>query len=325
MNKENYQNKEKFLITKQSIKIAILMATYNGEKYIKEQLDSIEQQDYKNWILWISDDGSNDKTLTIIKEYEKKWDIGKLNIITDKHKGSALNFLTLTSRIDIIADYFAWADQDDIWLPDKLSRAIKKLSNIDPQKPILYCSRTILCDSLGIVNGLSPKLNIKPFKFSNSLIQCISGGNTMVFNNTARLLIINIKEKNIVSHDWWAYQIITANDGEIIYDKEPKIKYRQHKNNLVGSNRGIKGRIKRLKRILSGDYKRILERQLKALNSISEGIPNHNREKLQSLITILYNEPNSFKKLYYFIKYNYYRQTIAEQIFLYLCIFFKIL
>jgi glycosyltransferase involved in cell wall biosynthesis len=324
MENENIQIKEDFLINRQSIKIAILMATYNGEKYIKEQLDSIESQDYKNWSLWISDDGSSDETINIIKDYEKKWDIGKLNLVTEKHKGATLNFLTLTSRMDIIADYFAWADQDDIWLPDKLSRAVQKLSNIDPNKPMLYCSRTFLSDSLGKVYGLSPKLNIKPVRFSNALIQCISGGNTMVFNNIARLLIIKITDTNIFSHDWWAYQIITANDGEIIYDTEPKIKYRQHKNNLVGSNRGIKGRITRLKRLLSGDYKRILERQLKALNSISNDIPNHNRAKLHSLI-MLYNEKNLFKRLYYFIKYKYYRQTIKEQLFLYFCIFLKII
>jgi glycosyltransferase involved in cell wall biosynthesis len=122
--------------------VAILLCTYNGARFVKGQLDSYERQDHQNWQLWVSDDGSADETLSILEEYKNKWPKNKLKLFVGPQKGFAANYLSLVLRKEIIADYYAFSDQDDIWQDTKLSRAIKLLKNAEQKSPALYCSRT---------------------------------------------------------------------------------------------------------------------------------------------------------------------------------------
>lgn len=107
-------------MTVSSPSVAILMGTFNGEKYLAEQLDFLEAQTVTNWRLYVSDDGSTDATLDIIHRYQSKWGTDKIQYRLGPQKGFAQNFLSLACDTSIKADYYAFCDQDDVWLPEKL-------------------------------------------------------------------------------------------------------------------------------------------------------------------------------------------------------------
>ncbi len=169
-------------------KVAVLMGTFNGERFLAEQLDSLAAQTHPDWELWASDDGSKDNTLAILEAYRAKWGGERLTVLRGPARGLATNFLSLACKSGIQADYYAYSDQDDIWEPDKLSRAVSWLERMPPSEPALYCSRTMLVDAAGKEMGLS-ELHARPPCFANALVQNIAGGNTMVFNNAARNLL----------------------------------------------------------------------------------------------------------------------------------------
>ena len=123
------------------------MCALNGEAYVKEQLDSIKNQDYKNWKLYVSDDGSSDQTLNILKDYQNRWGKSILHILKGPGQGFQSNFLSLITSKKIKADLYFLSDQDDIWMSHKLSHTIKKLSQFDHANPLLYCGRTTYVSS----------------------------------------------------------------------------------------------------------------------------------------------------------------------------------
>jgi len=232
--------------------VAVLMCTYQGERFLEEQLDSIFRQQGVVIQLWISDDGSTDATLNILQEYKKNSDI-ELTVISGPQQGFAKNFLSLTCRSEIKADYYAYSDQDDIWEPDKLSRAITLIKNEPESKPVLYCSRTKLINEAGQELGLSPLFK-KPPCFANALVQNIGGGNTMVMNNPAHGLLLKVGVLEVVSHDWWTYMLISGAGGIVIYDSVPYVQYRQHDDNFLGSNMSWGSRLSRIKMLLKDRY-----------------------------------------------------------------------
>ena len=135
--------------------VAVLMATYNGAEFLSEQLDSLAVQTHGNWRLWVSDDGSADATIDILRRYQKVWREDRLILLSGPGRGFQANFLELTARPDISADYYAWSDQDDVWLPEKLARALERLEHLGPDRPALYCGRTILKELLLKIEQLS--------------------------------------------------------------------------------------------------------------------------------------------------------------------------
>lgn len=209
-------------------KVAILLCTYHGQHYLAEQLDSFAAQSHTNWEVWASDDGSADDTHEILESYRQKWSDDRLSIHSGPAEGFAANFIALTCKDSIEADYYAYSDQDDIWEPDKLARAVEWLKTVPEHIPALYCSRTRLVDASNSEIGDSP-LFTKPPSFANALMQNIGGGNTMVFNNAARNLLREAgKTRPVITHDWWAYMVVTGCGGRIFYDEEPTLRYRQH-------------------------------------------------------------------------------------------------
>ncbi len=233
------------------MKILILLSTYNGEKYIKTQLDSILSQIGVEPSILIRDDGSNDKTIDIINSYISKYN--NIRIIIGENLGYALSFTELlkyayTSYKDI--DFYAFADQDDVWLPNKLSKAIEKISQEPSKIPITYCSNTTLVDQN--LNILHYSWNIKPSDItkSRSLIQNFATGCTMVFNRKAVEVYVKHLPKEIKIHDYLMYQICIFM-GKVLYDEESYILYRQHGNNQIGKPSFIK----RMKIRTKGLYK----------------------------------------------------------------------
>ncbi|WP_419419973.1 glycosyltransferase family 2 protein [Legionella sp. D16C41] len=259
------------------------MCTFNGQRYLIEQLDSIINQTHKNWEIWVSDDGSNDNTITIINNYQALYP-NKIYLFNGPKQGFAANFLSLVFRANTDENYYAYADQDDIWDLSKLERALHWIDHISSAIPTLYCSRTRLIDEQGNEIGFSPLFQ-KPSGFLNALVQNIGGGNTMVFNHaTLTLLKLTRENSSLIAHDWWTYLLVTGAGGKIFYDSYPTVNYRQHQANLIGGNMGIGARLCRIKGLFQGRIKQWIDQNIQALLPIEHILIKENRLILHQFI-----------------------------------------
>jgi glycosyltransferase involved in cell wall biosynthesis len=233
--------------------VAILMCTYNGERFLSEQLKSIENQTHKNIVLWVSDDGSDDQTMAILEDYQKRWGKERVHILEGPRKGLITNFMRLICCEDIKTKYYAYADQDDIWVPTKLSHALSVLSKEIVTIPQLYCSRASLIDQDGNLIGYTPLFARSPH-FKNALVQSIAGGNTMVLNHAAISILRQAGQLEVPCHDWWTYLIVSGAGGQVHYDPEPTVLYRQHEKNEIGANISWLARLKRAYALYQGRF-----------------------------------------------------------------------
>jgi len=262
-------------------KVAVLMCTMQGQRFLAEQLNSIATQTHPNWEIWATDDGSDDHTHAILEYYQDHWGEGRVSIHSGPAEGSTANFLSLTCRADIDTEFFAYADQDDIWEADKLERAVKWLQTVPRHIPALYGSRTQLVDERNQYLGYSPLFERSP-SFENALVQNVAGGNTMVFNRAARDLLRRAGDQvSVVAHDWWAYMVVTGCGGRVHYDPYPTVRYRQHGNNQVGSNQSWRARLVRLRLLMRGRFRMWTESNVNALQSIAPMLTPVNREVLK--------------------------------------------
>ena len=225
----------------------------------------------------MSDDGSNDGTHAILAEAVKDWVPGKISVHNGPKEGFCANFLSLTCKADIKADYYAYSDQDDIWKSEKLARAVAELTNMPKGVPGLYCSRTRVVDADDKPLCMSPLFTKTP-SFANALMQNIGGGNTMVCNEAARQLLISAGEKvQVVTHDWWAYMLITGCGGQVFYDPKPTVRYRQHGCNIVGMNSSWPARLKRIYQLFQGRFRQWNDLNVKALYSVRDRLTFKNQ------------------------------------------------
>ena len=221
------------------MKIAILLATYNGEKYIREQLDSIFAQTYKDWIIYIHDDGSKDKTMDIINEYVKKYPEQVVIVDGPSTGGARNNFFYLMSKVD--SEYYMCCDQDDVWLPEKIEKTFKLMNEIENDRDIpclTYTDLTVVDGDLNVIAKQMSRyqnLECRNTSLSKMLMQNVVTGCTMMMNKVLRDLSIRYTNvDNIIMHDWWV-AIIAEQFGKTAYLDEPMILYRQHGNNSVGA------------------------------------------------------------------------------------------
>ncbi|WP_416327774.1 glycosyltransferase [[Eubacterium] hominis] len=223
--------------------ILVMMSTFNGEKYIKKQIESLLNQKDVNLKIDIRDDGSNDDTLQILYNYSNEYDI------VSYHKGSnigyAKSFWQLVQNSDEY-EYYAFCDQDDIWQDNKLARAIGLLKEqMNQDQPLLYTSRV---ESFNNDMELISQDTFKNHKILNvyeSLQKSVVPGCVFVFNN-ATMKYLREYNGYIESHDWIVYLIVTI-FGKVIFDDECYIKYRIHENNTIGQVsdfKRIRGKIK---------------------------------------------------------------------------------
>ena len=217
-------------------KIAVLMSTYNGERYLKQQIESILSQNVNAQVdLWVRDDGSSDSTCDILQSYAKD---GKLNWYTGTNLKSALSFIDLIKNVTGY-DYYAFADQDDVWELNKLAISLENLSDLT-HIPALFFSNARLVDSnlnpIGRnVYKRHPKLDFYTLSCAGGLLGC-----TMCFNEKlAKLLRMSPQRIDIVMHDFYAALVCEALNGKIVYNDSPLFNYRQHSNNVVGVSVGI--------------------------------------------------------------------------------------
>ena len=249
--------------------VAILLCTYNGARFLAEQLDSLEKQTHQNWVVIASDDGSTDSTLEILQQYQVKWPAGKLTIRSGPQKGFCQNFLSLAYDSNILADYYAFCDQDDAWLPSKLTVALENIaSNQQVDVPYLYCGRTKYVTEKLKPCGMSP-LFVFPPSFRNALVQSLAGGNTMVFDQAAKSLLEKVGPVDVPSHDWWLYQIISGVGGDVFYDRNPQLLYRQHEYALVGGNNSFPAKMGRIWMLLQGRFKNWNEKNIVVLRQVN--------------------------------------------------------
>ncbi|MDR3468091.1 MAG: glycosyltransferase family 2 protein [Xanthobacteraceae bacterium] len=260
-------------------RVAILLATYNAGRFLTEQLNSIERQTHRNWEVWASDDGSADDTLPLLEKYRSRWGDDRLRILRGPREGFVANYFSLLSNDAIRSDYYAFSDQDDVWLPDKLTRSIAALSRLEAASPAIHGGRTRLIDCRGHVLGQSPLFR-RPPSFRNALVQNIAGGNTMTFNAAARELLAPYCYLRPVSHDWWSYMVVTGAGGTLIYDPEPSVLYRQHHANLTGENRSLVARTKRLFMILDNRFRRWTDINIACLSTLKERLTLQNQAVL---------------------------------------------
>jgi glycosyltransferase involved in cell wall biosynthesis len=257
--------------------VAILLCTYNGARFLPAQLASFDDQTWRDWRLFASDDGSSDETAAILAQHQKTLGSNRMQIRNGPRRGFVANFLSLVCDPSIDADYYAYSDQDDIWEPEKLARAIDVLEKVPPHVPAVFGSRTRLIRDDGREFGLSPLFRHKP-EFRNALVQSIAGGNTMVINAAAREhLMAGGARLNLPGHDWWTYLVTTAVGGQVHYDPTPLVKYRVHPGNIMGSNAGALNHARRLHMVARGRYRQWIDLNVTALKPLRSRMTPENQ------------------------------------------------
>lgn len=212
--------------------VAVLMSTYNGIKFLIEQIESIKAQEYVDVTLFIRDDGSTDETTEILKTISPG--TGNIFVEYGKNVGVVNSFLKLLQCAGHDFNFYAFADQDDIWMPDKLHRAVDMMKQHQSeslnQKPFMYYSRLQFVDES--LNILGHSILPSTSGFHNALVQNQATGCTVVLNQLARNLVCRNPPSWALMHDWWCYLVVSA-FGVVIYDAESRILYRKHDSNVT--------------------------------------------------------------------------------------------
>ncbi len=197
--------------------------------------------------------------------------------------GAAANFMHLLRESDPEARHLAFCDQDDVWLPHKIERALAMLAEQPEEIPVLYCSRTLVCNAT-LQEQCASRMPRRTPSFRNALVQNIVAGNTIVLNETASRLAREEagRGQTVAVHDWWLYQLITAVGGTVIYDKTPGLLYRQHGANEIGVHTGFHASLWRVAQVLSGRYRRWNELNVAALAQSAAAFTPENRARFEA-------------------------------------------
>lgn len=277
-------------------KVAIILSTYNGGQYIEEQLESLLNQAFKDIEIFIHDDGSKDDTVSKIKKFEEK------NSCIHMVEGSGgcgypACFINLLHKVEGF-NYYAFCDQDDVWLPHKIDVAVKQLAKEDGEKPLLYYTAVEYCDS--------ELKHIRDSRFADGKSECMkvtlqemlfggeAMGMTFVFNQKAREALLRANQ--VVTFKDWFLKIYCAACGVVYYDPKPSAKYRRHnqavtvKTNPVGKLARYIGQIQEIFFAKSG-----FENQKKIINYLENWEPEEISPENKALIQ-LFSEPNSCGK-----------------------------
>ncbi len=280
-------------------KVKVLLSTYNGEPFLEELLNSLFEQRNVEVSLLVRDDGSSDNTLQILKQFREQANI-EMQMIKGNNIGYLKSFWELINLASD-ADYYALCDQDDFWCPEKLICAVTQLVDFSEKTPALYTSNVISVDeNLKRLNTESfPVYEI--ISFADSLKRSVLPGCTFVFNNALLEFLKDYKGKIIV-HDWIIYLIAKA-VGKVVYDREPHILYRLHGDNTCGTENGIRGLRKQIKRFK--ENKTPCARSQVAHDILC--FKNHMSIENIVLAENFSNYKNSFKAALYLLKYKEYR------------------
>lgn len=255
-------------------KVQILMSTFNGEKYLQEQLNSLFNQENIKLDILVRDDNSTDKTKEILDRNHIKW-------YTGKNLKPAKSFFDLIKKSGDF-EYYAFCDQDDVWDNKKLYIAIEKLEKYNNNKPSMYFSNKKIVDQN--LNYLYTTNETKKISLGSSLITNIATGCTIVINKKMMEALKKYSPSFIEMHDAWVYKLCLALDGNVVFDKNSYINYRQHQNNVIGNSESILSKIKRrLKGIIKCNH--IKEKMaLEILEGYKDVISQKNLEILNDFV-----------------------------------------
>lgn len=230
---------------KRNHSVTVVLATYNGEKYLREQLDSILRQKGVSVKILVRDDGSKDGTKSILDEYQNK---NLLAWYTGEHLNVQKGYLDLLKHAPR-SDYYAFCDQDDVWDDDKLLYAVTELDELPSDKPAMYyCGQRLVDENLKLLSV--HKIDADRSPHANFMISNVAGC-TAVFNQKLIDAVNSALPNFILMHDSWLFKICLALGGSYYADSAAHINYRQHGNNVAGLNGGVKGKIRQVKRYLN--------------------------------------------------------------------------
>ncbi len=244
--------------------VQIMMSTYNGEKYIDEQIKSLLNQHNVDLRIMIRDDGSTDETVKRISSFANDSSI-PISIHQEDNVGVVKSFFSLIQAVSLECDYYAFCDQDDVWESRKLARAIELISSEKEGIPVVYCSATnMVNEQLSHLKNW-PERPRRQLSMYNALVENVCVGCTMVMNREAMKLIKENTPKHlgkIIMHDWWIYLCIST-FGKVLFDEQSAILYRQHSSNVLGGeNVGVISKWRRrFKRFRNGQNYYILSQQ----------------------------------------------------------------
>jgi len=261
--------------------VAVLLSSYNGERYLAEQLDSLLAQTHRNLRIVVRDDGSSDNTREILRRYASEH--ANVQVTYGENIGLVPSFFRLVDEAPS-ADYYCFSDQDDVWEADKVERGMHRLRAVTG--PALYFTDVQVVDSalrpLGYEHNPAPR----GASFENALVQNIATGCTMMLNAAAHAALRR-RPLRLVSyvyhHDWWVYAVI-AGIGQVLYDPYPSIKYRQHGTNVTGSPYGLRRWTAKVKRHLGPATLRIRRQAEELLRIYGDELPPERKRLLEEFV-----------------------------------------
>lgn len=278
-------------------KVVVLMSAYNGQEYIKEQLDSLISQKGVEISIIVRDDGSTDNTKSILNRYAVNYP--NITVIEGRNCGAAISFWKLIHKA-AEADYYSFCDQDDIWMPDKLISAITELERFPKSEPSLYYSQTKFIDG----NGEAIKLPITDYQktvptFGQLVAENNAIGCTMVWNNSLNRIAKTFNPHYIRMHDHLLFLICQFCSGNVVNDNTSYMYYRQHNHNVIGGNNNIKKYLRSIWKFIredSGLARQALQlRKLSCDNTVVENMLfieklyqyKHNRYNIKNCIAVI--------------------------------------
>ena len=227
------------------MKLAILLATYNSARYLAKLLDSLVNQTYRDFTLYVRDDGSTDSTLQILESYQPKFDnmVIMRDSVTSRHAMGS--FIWMLENVD--ASYYMFCDHDDVWLPQKVELSLAKIREIErDNRPALVCCDLVVTDSNlnTISSSLWSYMKLRPellTKLKYAISCNLFTGCTMIINRAARDISLPISPRAVM-HDSWIGLRVLAAGGDVAWIPTPLILYRQHTDNLFGAHRVSRSR-----------------------------------------------------------------------------------
>lgn len=253
------------------------MSTYNGERYLKEQIDSILAQTYPNVLVHVRDDGSSDGTIALLAAYERE---GLIEVDYGQNVGVTRSFYLGIAAVADRADYIVLCDQDDVWHADKVERAVGALRRYPSGTPLLHYTEVNYCDGALARQGVSHLCRFVP-RFEGLFFENCCSGNVTTINRSLAELVLESGPERVFYHDWWI-ALLCACFGRLVYDPEPSVEYRRTGENVSPTGAGIKLAIHRLKEALDANRLSPISGQLeKLLDEYGDVLPNEQRATLE--------------------------------------------
>jgi glycosyltransferase involved in cell wall biosynthesis len=237
-------------------RVEVLLSTFRSGPFLSQQLDSVWAQDYPEVALVVRDDGSGDGTVSQVEQCLSGRT--RARFIAGEHTGAGKSFLALLRDVDPTTGYAAFCDQDDVWLPGKLSAAVELLRG--QQGPTLYCSAVELVDR-ELRRIKTHRRCVRGPSFENALVENIATGCTIVLNRAAVALLSAEMPNDFLMHDAWCYLVVSG-CGQVLYDPNPQVLYRLHSSNAIGVRPTVLSEwAGRARRHLAEGHERVLTRQ----------------------------------------------------------------